>query len=161
MTADRPKLTLSNKPKSEPKVTEIIEEKTVEPIETSEQQKAEELPKIKVVVYEQQWYLDILNQLKIRCARAFPSKGKPKVALAIGIHKKIAKRLGITEELAGKFCKYYCKTLSYKAIRIDGAIRYSLKGNPKGIVGEPPKKPTNKKPVVEHKKDTEQQQAAN
>jgi hypothetical protein len=88
MTADRPKLTLSKKPKSEPKVAEIIEEKTVEPIETSEQQKVEELPKIKVVVYEQQWYLDILNQLKIRCARAFPSKGKPKVALAIGIHKK-------------------------------------------------------------------------
>lgn len=27
MTADRPKLTLSKKPKSEPKVTEIIEEK--------------------------------------------------------------------------------------------------------------------------------------
>jgi hypothetical protein len=141
-TINRPILTLTKKPKNGSQVTEIVKEEKTEQVKVGENPTPQQLElKQKIPVRIQAWYLDILSQLRVKCARAFPGGTKRKLPLAIGVHKEIATKLKITEKVARSFCKHYCSSKSYQTICVKGAQRYNLKGEITGIVGEPKEKP--------------------
>jgi hypothetical protein len=126
-TSERPilKLKFSNLT-SLPKQVEVIA------IATKPQELLPE-PTHKKLLMEAEEYLNLLNQLKIKYPKAFPEKGKQIVMLALGIHKELAKALGISIKKASIFCRLYCSRKVYVTARIPGAKRYDLEGN---ITGE-------------------------
>ena len=80
-------------------------------------------------------YFNILKALQKGNSKTFPPKEKPARALAIGIHKDIAKVFKISIKKAFYFCRMYCGTKRYKeAISQSGVPRYNLKGKKVGKV---------------------------
>lgn len=78
-------------------------------------------------------FTDLLVKAREKYPKVFLDRDSPKVILAIGIHKELAKGLEISMTKARKICMIYCNQKSYKEARIPGAKRYDLEGN---ITGE-------------------------
>lgn len=133
MTEDktRPTLKLSVVKPNIEKLQELKEPIKYEKVQENES--AETSKKSKHFVFPLQELGDLYKLLREKFPNAFPAKGEPPKALAIGIHKDLAESLKLPMIKTKSFCRIYCRRKEYLEVRVKGAPRYDLNGT---VIGE-------------------------